>query len=429
MKKFYFLSLMFALALQATAQVWDGVTSQVWTRGEGSQSNPYLIETPAHLAYFSASIGRGEAYAGKYFRLVNDLNMGDKEFPVIGKYNKITDSQTQVTVDSSFYFKGTFDGNHKTIDHLLITKAPAATGSIAGQALSLGGVALFACSTEGTVIKNVTIGANSMINVDGEVVGSIIGKMEGGLLENCVNLGTVKAGTIGGGLVGATTDGSIIRYCANKGVVTVAGMVAGGIVGQIEKGTTILACYNAGAVTSGYVYCGGIVGVTYDNSVVKNCYNTGKVTAVKNFLSTPHAIIGDNDAGKTTTADNYYVAALSGVEEPLATSVTEAEFKSNDMIEKLNKNLDATVFVADSKNQNGGFPAFAWEQSEVTGIAAAQIQANIELNGRNISSSQLLTIYDLSGRVVVKGNNVTLPDGGIYLISAPQQPTMKVLVK
>ena len=146
-------------------------------------------------------------------------------------------------------------------------------------------------------------------------------------------------------------------------------------------------------------------------------------------MSTPHAIIGDNDAGKTTTADNYYVAALSGVEEPLATAVTEAEFKSNDMIEKLNKNLDATVFVADSKNKNGGFPAFAWEQSEVTGIAAAQIQANIELNGRNISSSQLLTIYDLSGRVVVKGNNVTLPDGGIYLISAPQQPTMKVLVK
>lgn len=52
MKKFYFLSLMFALVLQATAQVWDGVTSQVWTQGEGSQSNPYLIETPAHLAYF-----------------------------------------------------------------------------------------------------------------------------------------------------------------------------------------------------------------------------------------------------------------------------------------------------------------------------------------------------------------------------------------
>lgn len=429
MKKFYFLSLMLALALQATAQVWDGAASTTWTNGDGSENNPYLIETPAQLAYLSAQVGSGNAFAGKYFRQMNDLNMGDKEFPVIGKYDKSTDSQTQQTVDNSCYFKGTFDGNHKTIDHLLITKAPEATGSIGGQPVSLGGVALFACSTEGTVIKNITIGKNSKIAVDGEVVGSIIGKMEGGLLENCINLSPVSASTIGGGLVGATTDASIIRYCANKGTVTLAGMVCGGIVGQTEKGTTIQACYNTGTVTSNYVYCGGIVGLTFDNSVVKNCYNTGKVTGVANFLGKPHAIIGENDGGKAISADNYYVKELSNVDDPLATDVTEAELKANEILEKLNKNLDAKSFVADSKNQNNGFPVFAWEQGEVTGVAAVQTSADIALNGRSISGAQSLTIYDLSGRIVAKGTNITLSKGGIYLISAPKQPTLKVVVK
>ena len=110
MKKFYFLSLMLALALQATAQVWDGAASATWTNGDGSENNPYLIETPAQLVYLSAQVGSGNTFAGKYFRQMNDLNMGDKEFPVIGKYDKSTDSQTQQTVDNSCYFKGT---NHR----------------------------------------------------------------------------------------------------------------------------------------------------------------------------------------------------------------------------------------------------------------------------------------------------------------------------
>lgn len=429
MKKFYLLSFLLTIALQASAQVWDGIAATTWTTGDGTVSNPYLIETPSQLAYLSKRVGNGDTFENQYFRLTNDLNMSDKEFPIIGKYDKSTDPKTNETTDNSLYFKGVFDGNHKAIDHLLITKAPAVTGSIAGQPVSLGGVALFACTANSSIIRNVTIGEHSKINVDGEIIGSIIGVMEGGLLENSVNLCTVSATTFGGGLVGYATGTSTIQYCANKGSVSATGMICGGIVSQMDKTATVRGCYNVGTVTGKSYFVGGIVGITYDGVTVKNCYETGKVTAPKNFMSTPHAIIGENDKNTAVWADNYYVEALSGVKDDAATALTEAELQADDAIVKLNHLLDIHAFVSDSRNINRGFPILAWEQPGVTGITSATTEGNIVVNGRSIIGRQTVTVRDISGRVVAVGTDISLQEAGIYLVSAGKQPTMKVVVR
>lgn len=430
MKKFYFLSfILLFFVQQVSAQVWDGVASNPWTSGDGSESNPFLIETPAQLAYFSYQVGQGHAFEGKFFRQINDLNMGDKEFPVIGKYDKGTDSQTQQTIDDSYYFKGTFDGNHKTIDHLRITKAPSATGSIGGVSTSLGGTALFACITDGSVVKNITIGVNSHIMVDGEIVAGVIGVMEGGLLENSMNLGTVSCATFCGGLVGYANGSSVIRNCANKGSVSTKGMICGGIVGQMEKTASVQACYNLGPVTGKSFFVGGIAGICYDKVSVKNCYNIGKVDGPTSFMGKPHAIIGEIDGNKVLTADNYYVETLTGVSETVATAVSEDDLKSAALLEKLNKDLNSKVFVADSKNQNGGFPVFNWEQTALTGIATALSVSGITLNGRNIYSPTKVSVVDMSGRVVASGKDIHLTNGGVYLILVDKQPTLKVIVR
>lgn len=42
-----------AIAANAT-QIWNGTSKVPWTKGSGTESDPYLIESPANLAYLAA---------------------------------------------------------------------------------------------------------------------------------------------------------------------------------------------------------------------------------------------------------------------------------------------------------------------------------------------------------------------------------------
>ena len=80
MRKFYLLLLFLLLSVLCinAQKVWDGNTIEKWNRGDGTEENPFLIEKPEHLAYLSKSVRNGETYAGKYFSLTSDLDMGNK---------------------------------------------------------------------------------------------------------------------------------------------------------------------------------------------------------------------------------------------------------------------------------------------------------------------------------------------------------------
>lgn len=49
------------------AIVWDGTSKTIWTQGQGTKNAPYLIETPAQLAYLSTQVKAGNNYNGVYF--------------------------------------------------------------------------------------------------------------------------------------------------------------------------------------------------------------------------------------------------------------------------------------------------------------------------------------------------------------------------
>ena len=76
MKKYYTLLLFAMLGILANAQTsWDG-TATTWTKGDGTNTNPYLIENGQHLAYLSEQVRNGETYKDICFKLADNLDMG-----------------------------------------------------------------------------------------------------------------------------------------------------------------------------------------------------------------------------------------------------------------------------------------------------------------------------------------------------------------
>lgn len=156
MKKYYTLLLFAMLGILANAQTsWDG-TATTWTKGDGTNTNPYLIENGQHLAYLSEQVRNGETYKDICFKLADNLDMGadaDHKFTPIGFYDKYMDTEVQGgMIDNSKYFLGQFDGNNKKIDNIHIYYIDENPEN------SVGGTGLFACISENAVIKDLGIG-------------------------------------------------------------------------------------------------------------------------------------------------------------------------------------------------------------------------------------------------------------------------------
>lgn len=72
------------------------------------QADPYQISNGEELAYLSAQVASGNAFAGKHVTLAANLDMGNVAFTPIG-----SDARR---------FAGSFDGAHHTIDNLLVSQ-------------------------------------------------------------------------------------------------------------------------------------------------------------------------------------------------------------------------------------------------------------------------------------------------------------------
>ncbi|MBP3390120.1 MAG: glycoside hydrolase family 16 protein [Clostridia bacterium] len=89
--------------------VWDG-TKDYNLEGSGTEADPYLVKTAAHLAAIATG-NNGDAFTGKYFKLANDIRINDTT-----SANWKDSARGWVWAD--FRFVGTFDGDGHTIDGL-----------------------------------------------------------------------------------------------------------------------------------------------------------------------------------------------------------------------------------------------------------------------------------------------------------------------
>ena len=266
-----------------TVDTWDGTAiADGFAAGEGTQDNPFQIETAAELAYFAKNVNAGNWYDGEYIVLKNDLDLNNQEWTPIGNARKP--------------FKGNFDGNNHTVTGMKISGALDCVGLFGG------------CTRHNvySAIKNITV-KNSDIHGE-KFVGAIVGRAEEINIENCRSIGnTINGETDVGGICGKIGgySGGKVSQCYNSSKVTGGGRV-GGIAGM---GSIAENCLNTGEITiirEAYrSACGGIFGIFGDATTsarVTACVNLGKVSGGESF----GGIVGKTETSSTGHISNCY---------------------------------------------------------------------------------------------------------------------------
>mgnify|MGYP004516859323 FL=1 len=263
MKRTRFFTLLLALLLcvsvlcmtaYAESDAWDGRSSDAFADGDGSESNPYQIANGAQLYYLTL-----QSDTNHYYVLTDDINLGNKLFPMIAS------------------FSGTLDGQGFQISGLNVSVSESVEKNAAG----LIGI----CS--GTV-KNLEVSGSIKNTLARGYVGGIAGLLRSsGVIENCVNRCTIEAtssSSCAGGLAGYCEYLCKIILCKNYG--DVHGYMAGGILGKSYDycsnsndplSNVAFGCLNAGNISSTYT-AGGICG-HLEGRGISQCCNTGNVTA------------------------------------------------------------------------------------------------------------------------------------------------------
>lgn len=268
---------------------WDGVIpdadpTSTFGGGTGTQPDPYIIATPAHLALLGANVKAGTSYQDKYFRLDKDINLGNHEW-------------TPIDGTSGTMFSASFDGAFHTISNLQINTSSNQYAGLFGRTKR--------DDYQEFTIENLHVSGsvNSTMNhPDSHAAGIIARPYAGTQIKNCSFSGTVlcEYGYAGG--IAGMTVGTSLYGCKNTGDIT--GKYAGGIAGQLTQGQLYIDnCYNTGAV-HGTAEAGGIC--TYaEQGDMRYCYNIGTVTC---DVPEKIAALSVKNSAITTTACYYKTA-------------------------------------------------------------------------------------------------------------------------
>ena len=266
-----------------TVDTWDGTAiAGGFAAGDGTQDDPFQIETAAQLAHFAKTVNEGEAYLYKYIVLTADIDLANKEWTPIGNHSNP--------------FKGNFNGDNHTVTGM----------QISGE---LDRVGLFGECTKHNVnsaIKNITVKDSVICGIN--FVGAIVGYAEEINIENCRSIGnTINGKTDVGGICGKIGGYSVgkVSQCYNSSKVTGRGRV-GGIAGM---GGIAENCLNTGEImiinkahkSAG----GGIFGIFDDTTAsasITACVNLGKVSGGESF----GGIVGSTDSKSTGHISNCY---------------------------------------------------------------------------------------------------------------------------
>ncbi len=421
MKKFYPIAVFLSLSSTTAFAAWDG-TDSPWTKGDGSENNPYLIENEQQLSFFQKSVTEGETYEGKYILLAADLDMGAGNgmiFNPIGFHNVYTAENKEY--DESKTFLGTFDGGYHTIDNANITLAEPDTDEI-------GGVGLFALGKQQTVIKNVILGSGSTVDGSSSAdVAGIVGISYGCTVINCMNSAKILGGSFEtGGITGFAGKGTTIDGCVNNGNI-ITHSSSGGIAGASEN-ATISNCYSTGEISAEDAYMvGGIIGWANMQTTISNCYVTSAIKGSPGSSWMPGISPVVAEFERSTAKNCYYVEALTGC-KPLSNQngvkgITEAELKSEATVTALNGITEGTWVLG-----HDGYPTLAWEAgtASVESTFADALNVTFGISGGTVfvttdSSSATFLVYDVAGHVVysapvLNGSAGYAPAaGGVYI--------------
>ena len=241
-----------------------------------SSTNTLTIHNEAGLKNFR-NIVNGDVTSGNITVGEKTYTAQDLEVNAILENNiTLTEQWTPIARESYESYKGTFDGNKKSISELQISSTSTKPQGFFG---ALG---------SGATVKNLTVKGNISSSY---YAGGIAGYIEGATIEYCVNeinITNNSAGKHTGGIAGyISSTQSTITGCVNFGAITGIDYV-GGILGgsNSDQGATVDRCINLGAITivsGGTGYSGGIYGYPATTTdIITNCLNLGSITSYTN---------------------------------------------------------------------------------------------------------------------------------------------------
>ena len=346
--------------------VWAQTASQP-SEGDGKTGNPYIITKAEELAWFRDQVNSGNNFiCAKISDDVEVIDMSTVCHAADESQNLEELSWKPIGKnDYGYQYRGTFDGNRKTITNLYINA-------------SQNNVGLFGYTMEGT-IKNLTFEYANVTNTKtytgilvgyannsnlqnikisntcqikgGKETGGIAGDFNGNAY-NCVNYATVQGNNRVGGLFGyCSVENSSITTCANYGNVTATSTDAGGLVGYFISGT-IQDCANYGDV-KGTERVAGMAGYV-SKGKIQNVFNYGNISATNS--TDAGMAFGNSTNGTTEGMVAYYSGAklnANGQEitikafgngkpsEDNATGFTEAQLKSGVVAYQLQQNASS----------------------------------------------------------------------------------------
>ena len=343
------------------------------SKGDGEVDNPYIITTAEELAWFRDQVNSGNNFiCAKISEDVEVIDMSTVCHAADESQNLEELSWKPIGKnDYGYQYRGTFDGNNKTITNLYINASQnnvglfgyTSEGTIKNLTFEYANVTntgvftgiLVGCATGDTNtsnLQNIKI-SNTCQMKGGKETGGIAGDFDGNAY-NCVNYATVQGNNRVGGLFGFWSNKeSSITTCANYGNVTATSTDAGGLVGYFVSGT-IQDCANYGDV-KGTERVAGMAGYVYEGKI-QDVFNYGNVSATMSTQDIGMAF-GNSYKGATTEGMvAYYSGAkliANGQEqtakafgngkpsEDNATGFTEAQLKSGVVAYQLQQNASS----------------------------------------------------------------------------------------
>ena len=272
--------------------------------GNGSEAKPFVLKTADHLAWFRDYVN--DDHPSTCAKIADDV----EEIDMSSICHK-ADTEKQVAElswipignsDNNMY-RGTFDGNCKTISNLYINAISDNTG-------------FFGCLGSGS-IKNITFD-NAKVMSTGINTGILAGLENYGIIENIKTLEKCSVEGIEnvGGIVGSSWCN--ISNCKNHAIVN-GEFNVGGVVGHYNGSNnySITSCANYGVVTGLKNSIGGMVGYIHLGTI-QNSANYGNITGTENvgnligyaFQCNLNNVLGTGNV--TATSDTKSAGLLVG---------------------------------------------------------------------------------------------------------------------
>jgi len=232
-----------------------------------------------------------------HYRLTEDIRLEAPVAPATSNWTPIGKYVNNFNDDA---FAGGFDGGGFKIAGLTL-RSPDSDY-----------LGFFGIAVTGAEIKNLGL---EEVHISGrDDVGSLVGRSNGGTVQNSYAVGSVEGHNIVGGLVGYN-DGGTVQNSYAIGSVSGAWSV-GGLVGNSNG--TVQNSYATGSVSGTDRVIGGLVGMN-NSGTVQNSYATGSVSSTNKIVG---GLIGSNsgtvrnsvalNSSVTQTADTTDLGRVAG---------------------------------------------------------------------------------------------------------------------